>query len=469
MKKCFKVFAIGIFFLPFSLCSQDIVFPNDLSSEYIFNVDLKGTPTLITKNRVFRLKNKWTYSDLEKDSVRLGQSLTKVLDSFNNENFIVLNKPKEVLLALSGGGHVLSLNKNLLSRIDNSVNQRNQFQGSTFYYKDKLYMYGGYGFWTFKNYITYLDNQTGQWEVVLPKPKDIPAGRWKAIFHTFNDRLYVLGGRHNSLESSQKDVSLNDHFYFDLTTEEFKALGEINPKLPITSNIISNTTLNGKKAYFQKDRVVIFDFERDTAISYYKKGLFKNINTKKPVFEFKDTLFFIKKTAQSRALSKIPLSTVKKITPEFYQISYKKELPLRPFLAIFFVLLICWTAYRLFVFKDFLKGLVLYDENRIYFENKSALLNQKQILAIKALHLQSQLTSFELNKIISSKKFVKSHFTALRTEFIKEVNEVYKKVTNTKLDLIEEVKDPNDKRYKIYKITQQLSQKKSFISFFFKI
>ena len=54
-------------------------------------------------------------------------------------------------------------------------------------------------------------------------------------------------------------------------------------------------------------------------------------------------------------------------------------------------------------------------------------------------------------------------------KFIKEINEVYKKVTNTKLDLIEEVKDPNDKRYKIYKITQQLSQKKSFISFFFKI
>ena len=139
MKKFFKVFAIGIFFLPFSLCSQDIIFPNDLPSEYIFNVDSQGTPTLITKNRVFRLKNKWTYSDLEKDSV-IAQNLTKSLDRFNNENFVVLNKPKEVLLALSGGGHVLSLNKNLLSRIDNSVNQRNQFQGSTFYYKDKLYI-----------------------------------------------------------------------------------------------------------------------------------------------------------------------------------------------------------------------------------------------------------------------------------------------------------------------------------------
>ena len=136
---------------------------------------------------------------------------------------------------------------------------------------------------------------------------------------------------------------------------------------------------------------------------------------------------------------------------------------------LFVILFICWTAYRLFVFKDFLKGLVLYDENRIYFEDKFAILGPEQISAIKALHFHGQLSSFELNKIISSKKFVKSHFTALRTEFIKEVNEIYKNVTGTKLSLIEEVKDPNDKRYKIYKITQQLSPKESFVSFLFRL
>ena len=91
------------------------------------------------------------------------------------------------------------------------------------------------------------------------------------------------------------------------------------------------------------------------------------------------------------------------------------------------------------------------------------------MLAIKALHLQNQLTSFELNEIISSKKFVKSHFTALRIEFIKEINAIYKKVTGTDLDLVEEVKDPNDKRYKIYKTTQQVSQKESFVSFLFRL
>ncbi len=469
MKKFFKVFVIGIFFMPFPLSGQDILLPSSLPSEYVFSLGPNGVPTLITQNKVFRLKKEWTQASLETDSLKLGPGLIKAISPFNNERFIPFYNSEETTLALCGGGHVLSLNQNVLSRTDDSVIQRNQLKASTFFYKDRLYMYGGYGFWTFKNYLTYLDNQTGQWEIVLPKSKYIPPGRWRAVAHSFNDRLYVLGGRHNPSESSQKDVILNDHFYFDLKTQQFINLGQTNPKLPLRSYVISNAIINGKKAYFQNDRAVLFDFQKDTLISYQKEGLFNNINTKKPVFELNDTLFFIKKKDQSEFLSKLPLSILNTITPELYQISYKKTIPFQRFLMLFVILFICWTAYRLFVFKDFLKGLVLYDENRIYFEDKYALLSPEQISAIKTLHLHGQLTSFELNEIISPKKFVKSHFTALRTDFIKEVNEIYKNVTGTKLNLIQEVKDPIDKRYKIYKITQQLSPKESFVSFLFRL
>ena len=95
-------------------------------------------------------------------------------------------------------------------------------------------------------------------------------------------------------------------------------------------------------------------------------------------------------------------------------------------------------------------------------------MNPKQIRVIKALESKGQLSSKSLNEIISDKKFVKSHFTALRNEFISEINMLYKNVTSTQSDLIEEAPDPNDKRYKIYKITQQVTEKESFFSFLFR-
>ena len=70
-------------------------------------------------------------------------------------------------------------------------------------------MHGGYGFWSFKNYTTFLDNDTGQWEIIYPKQKFLPVGRWKMISALVEDRLYVLGGRGNFPEKQNKDVVLD--------------------------------------------------------------------------------------------------------------------------------------------------------------------------------------------------------------------------------------------------------------------
>ena len=110
-----------------------------------------------------------------------------------------------------------------------------------------------------------------------------------------------------------------------------------------------------------------------------------------------------------------------------------------------------------------------FDEKRIYYGQESSLLSEKQLKLIKHLEKNNQITAIELNEIISSKKYVKSHFTLLRTAFIDEINAIYKSVTKIQSNLIEEFKDPLDNRYKVYKITKQLSQKESFFTFLFKL
>ena len=141
----------------------------------------------------------------------------------------------------------------------------------------------------------------------------------------------------------------------------------------------------------------------------------------------------------------------------------------KSYFAVILAALLCWTSYRLFTFKDHLKGLVLFDERRLYFNQNSSLVTEKQLLLIQHLEKKSFISSSELNNIISSKKYVKSHFTLLRTEFIEEINIILKSVTDNKRNLIEEIKDPLDKRYKVYKINAQISKREPFLSFLFKI
>jgi hypothetical protein len=111
----------------------------------------------------------------------------------------------------------------------------------------------------------------------------------------------------------------------------------------------------------------------------------------------------------------------------------------------------------------------LFDERRLYFNQNSSLVTEKQLLLIQHLEKKSFISTSELNTIISSKKYVKSHFTLLRTEFIEEINIILKSVTDNKRNLIEEIKDPLDKRYKVYKINAQISKREPFLSFLFKI
>ena len=47
-------------------------------------------------------------------------------------------------------------------------------------------------FWSFKNFITFFDENIKQWDIFYNNSKYLPAGRWKPIYNLLDDKLYVL-------------------------------------------------------------------------------------------------------------------------------------------------------------------------------------------------------------------------------------------------------------------------------------
>jgi len=452
-----------------NLNSQEVFFPVDSNSQYVFFKGHNGNPSILTLNGVYTYSDKWKFQPVALDSSKINSLILKNKQKLNNETLISFTRNKNTFFILNGGGYVFKLSDNKFSREDNSVLQKNQLNSAVFFHKNQIYMHGGYGFWAFKNYTTFLDSDTGQWELIYPKSKFLPNARWKMISNLIGNKFFVLGGRGNLKENDKKDALLNSHYFFDLEKKEYVDLGQINPKLPLKNNIQSSLVIENKKAFIEPHRVVFFDFKNDTVQVYKNKNLFKDIDTNKPVVSFNDTIYYVKNKKDKIVLAKQSLDSIYRGELTELQISIPIKSGFPNVIGMILVIIFCWVAYKLFVFKDFLKGLVLYDETRIYYENKSTLMSPRQILVIKELERKGQLSSRSLNEIISKKKFVKSHFTSLRTEFVKEINLIYKNVTSTQSDLVEEVMDPNDKRYKVYKITKQVSEKESFFSFLFKL
>ena len=461
--KCLLILFGGLIF------AQNSQLPIKPNEHYVFSQSKEGYLEIITKNGFHQLKSNWVYTDFDSLTIKNLSKLGADELQINNQNYYFLKDSTQSYLVLKGGGVVYSKLKNSLLRIDNSVPQKNQHGSSAFFYKKKLYMYGGYGFWSFKDYISFFDESTGQWEILKNKSKFFPPGRWKAIHQIVGNKLYVLGGRNNPETSILKDIALNDAFVFDFETKKFFTLDNINPNLPFSYSYGPNLIIDSKKAYIGENQLVLFDFKNKKVLSYFKENLFEGIDNEKHAYKYQDTVYFIKNQKNKDFLAKVSINDIKQIEPIHYEMYVKTQnnymIPIIVFLFVF----MCWTIFKLFSYKDFLKDLIVFDEKGIYYGEKFFLLNEKQIKLIKHLNVNDQISSDELNKIISTKTYAKSHLTLLRSEFIEKLNDIYKKLSSKKLNLVEEVQNPKDNRRKIYRTTRQISEKESFFTFLFKL
>ena len=128
-----------------------------------------------------------------------------------------------------------------------------------------------------------------------------------------------------------------------------------------------------------------------------------------------------------------------------------------------------WIILKLFLFKDHIKALLLFDDKAIYFKNNSVEISLKEKKFITLLSENNFISAPQVNKIISSKNYSKSHLTSIRNEFIGDINSKLYVLTGNKSSVIE-IKHPDDNRVKAYKTdANSFMPKISFIKFVFEL
>lgn len=120
-------------------------------------------------------------------------------------------------------GEVYELKNDTLQRIDHSFKQENQYHHSLFEHNNRIYAFGGYGLFTFKNILVYFDDVSKEWfEVITPiKP---PARA--AQFYQYNKGvLYVFGGVYSD---GLHPITRHDCWAFHFNTQKWQKIGNVN-------------------------------------------------------------------------------------------------------------------------------------------------------------------------------------------------------------------------------------------------
>ena len=135
-------------------------------------------------------------------------------NGFNIRNFSPIKIDSAFYFISTIGGAVLKLKENTLTRIDNSFNHKMQLGSTIFKYNSEIYRYGGYGFFSTRDFIVKYDFSTNEWESIIITNNEVPKGRSDISFLLNKDEFIIMGGVGVDPLNRQNRININDSWQF---------------------------------------------------------------------------------------------------------------------------------------------------------------------------------------------------------------------------------------------------------------
>ena len=192
----------------------------------------------------------------------------------NNTKLVFKNKTP--YLVSKGSGMIWELTNDSIKRIDNSFDHRMTYKSDIFVKNDTIFKFGGYGFWSARNFLTYFSDITKEWEYYLiNKQSYLPPGLSHFNSTLVGDFYFVSRGTTIDFHNGTEVNANNNVWRFDFNNKMWTDLG--------TSKFISyqdNEYIdigNGRHLFYGKtikpdiDGMYVLDYGSNT-IEHYGDG-----------------------------------------------------------------------------------------------------------------------------------------------------------------------------------------------------
>jgi hypothetical protein len=155
------------------------------------------------------------------DTLRIDPGLNLEI---NNTKLVFKNKIP--YLVSIGSGMVWELMNDSIKRIDNSFGHRMTYRSDVFVKNDTIFKFGGYGFWSARNFFTYFSDTTMEWEFYLiDKNSYLPPGLSHFNSTLVDDSYFVSRGSSIDLHNGTEYVQNNNVWKFDFNKKTWTDLG----------------------------------------------------------------------------------------------------------------------------------------------------------------------------------------------------------------------------------------------------
>ena len=362
------------------------------------------------------------------------------------------------------GGGVYLFENYKIKRIDTSYKHRMQIESSVFTYKNGIYKYGGYGFWSNRNFITKFNFETNQWDFVTHlNSKELPSGSHKSIVKMIEDDLYVYGGLKVNEFNPNIIEDNNEIWKFNFINKVWKKLGENNLQKDITLN---NMKINygNKSLFFDKKTNTSshIDFTNNTLSTYKNSTLLNSLSSLPISFFYKNKFYLFIKENPSSTIIVLKTRNEDEILGEIidHKSFYRNQSDLIILIVIIGSVLILILVYKIIrhVNKKRNKLSIKY-KNKVKYKNKEVDLDDISYEIMKILIQNEFVVSKDIIPLLKTPHINYAHSTRVMRDTLFQINFKLKRLVKSETDVIVIKKSDYDKRIKQYSINQKLFNK----------
>lgn len=429
-----------LLFIGFGSYSQGIII-DDLGSVKSVGVDSIHNELLLFYDDYYEKLNLTTF---EKERFNLYQGK---LAGFGK--FLVVDSLQYFVSV--EGGMVYQFINDTIKRMDNSFNHRMQHGSTVFIHNSKIFKYGGYGFWSVRDFFIYFDTITKEWEVdELINSKEIPQGTYGGFDIKTGNEIYLFGGVKIDPYKRLERILNDEVWKHNFKSHEWKYLGK---NAPIENGVkikYKNKLLNAGLSNIAKIDVI------GNKITLYEHNL---ISPKlAPNFNsfFLNSRFYLFTSKRGKISLKIIEEKDffgREISSGMFYKNYKDwaYLFLIYFMGPALVLLMGWLGIR--YYKKNTKIVLL--ENGLRFKNKFIEFDRESMEIIKTMLSEEEVYSNEILRIVEKDQYSPAHNERIKVQKLNDINLKIKTLIGINEDIVQSVKSKMDRRIKIYMMSRE--------------
>ena len=430
-----KLFFI-IFLIGFNSFGQEIYI--DTESNYSFNKN--NEELLIFKKDSVSIYDVNSFHLLEKKEIisppNFDFSVYHILDK-EPIHFVEIN-----------GGKVYQLNNDTIQRIDNSYTHKMTWDSNLFTYNDTIYRYGGYGFWTTNNKLTFYDTVTNEWQIISSANGIYPKGSRSSFYKILNDKLYIIGGEKVNPEDLNQRINNDEIWSFDFKAKKWENIGLLNQNIKYSNNSFE---LNGNIFSPTYEFILEVDLKNSLLKEYALDPIIqKTIYGVNKPFVHKDNIYLWIQYDSGLKLVKTKLDTL-----NFNLINEQALIKNNYIVALKIVIAIACVCLLIFLFS--FRKKYKNNSNKLLFKNNKVIIKDN-VTNLNAAENKLLILLINNDFSITNEKLVNNFYNAdldrsqnIRNinKFISDLNLKLKTMLNTDTDIIYKSVNSLDKRMKI--------------------